>query len=1486
MNSFAIFGSYLTTTLMFGQSVITTAVGTDFAFPSTPVAAVSAPIGHPESVAADAAGNIYFADSSNRRVMKVDTKGVLTVVAGNGFSGFSGDGGPATSAALSADSGIAVDADGNLFLADSLQNRIRKVTTDGIIRTIAGNGKTGFSGDGGPAVSASLGLPMGMAVDMKGDLFFVDFLNSRVREVTPDGTITTVAGNGHIAFLGDGGPARLASLGPVDIAVDGFGDIFIADASNERVRKVTPDGIINTVAGNGNAHASGDGGPAINASVDPYGVAVDAKGDLYIADLTNNLVRKVTPDGIISTVAGNGIPAFSGDGGDAKEASLYLPVAVTLDTVGNLFIADRINLRIRAVKADGFISTVAGNGNFSFAGDTGPAINASLNFATAVALDAQGDLFIGDTDNYRIRLVTQDGAIITVAGNGIPSNTGDGGRATEASLTIRTAASAFGSLAVDRVGNVYFIAGNRIRKITPDGIINSIAGNGSAQNASGGVGDGGPATAAFLDPRGIATDATGNLYIADTDNHRIRKVTQDGIINTVAGNGGASGNLGDGGPANAASMTPTAVAVDSSGNLFIVDFNRIRRVTPDGIIRTIAGNGIAGFSGDGGPAISASVNYPNDVTVDAAGNLYIADDRRVRKVTPDGVIATIAGNGHSGFSGDGGPATGASLGPSTLAVDGVGNVFIADPSNNRVRVVLAVPPTVRVSPLALSFVASSDGARAPAQTLQIQGSIPAVPITVSSDSAWLSLGALGQFTPALIQVFADPSGLTPQTYHGTILINASEASPAVTAISVTFVVGPGMPPQLRLDKSNFSFTFPKSGVPYSQSLNISNTGSGNVALAASAATNPPAHWLSVSPTFGTVQPSSPLVLTLTADPTGMSPGTYSGTVSVSPGNVQIPVTMTISQLDQAILLSQSGLSFQSVQGGGVVPLRTVGVQNIGVGVVNWTASTSTLTGGNWLQVSPSAGSSDASADTNPRVTVSADSSALPAGAYYGLVRIDAPGSANTPQVLTVFLEVLPAGSNIPPAVQPGHLVFMATAGAESPGSQVIHAYNIVAQTKSFRSQVSADAALSLLTSPQDATLDPQQPADVVVQPITTNLNVGVHSGVVSLQFSDGTVTAVPVTVIVSNSGGASSLSRSRSADLTVCTPSKLVPALTTLAQTFSVSAGWPAALVVNVYDDCGVPMPPEGSVTVSFSNGDQPLSLISQGRGSWESTWQTGNATTGVTLNIQASSQGLTGEETVNGSLASQQQPPVFNKSTIFSAAAAVSFTALAPGSVISIYGDRLAEGAAQVQNLPLPSQLIDTQLFVTGATVTGTSTGLMSAPLYYVSQNQLNALIPYEVAIDTSLQLLVRRGTTYSLPAQIDMAEAQPAVFSNGGTPGSAGLIYVFPNNGGQPYFASTSRPAHAGDTIVLYCTGLGAVNPSVADGAAPEQLTYTSAAPQVNIGSQVAQVTFSGLAPGFVGLYQVNAVIPLDIPGGENMPLVVSIDGQVSALVTIPIQ
>jgi len=332
----------------------------------------------------------------------------ISTVAGTGTLGYSGDGGPATSARLYGPYGVAVDSSGNLYIALSGDHRIRKVTPGGTISTVAGTGTSGYSGDGGPATSAQLKQPSGVAVDSSGHLYIADSTNHRIRRVGPLGNIGTVAGTGTEGYSGDGGPATGAQLSsPTGVAVDSSGHLYIADYSNHRIRRVGPLGNIGTVAGTGTVGYSGDGGPAASAQLRyPYGVAVDSSGNLYIAEFFGHRIRKVTPGGTISTAAGTGTAGYSGDGGPATSAQLNHPTGVAVDSSGNLYIADCLNDRIRKVTPGGTISTVAGTGTLGYSGDGGPATSAQLFQPIGVAVDAAGRVYLSDTSNQRVRVLT------------------------------------------------------------------------------------------------------------------------------------------------------------------------------------------------------------------------------------------------------------------------------------------------------------------------------------------------------------------------------------------------------------------------------------------------------------------------------------------------------------------------------------------------------------------------------------------------------------------------------------------------------------------------------------------------------------------------------------------------------------------------------------------------------------------------------------------------------------------------------------------------------------------------------------------------------------------------------------------------------------------------------------------------------------------------------------------------------------------------
>ena len=607
------------------------------------------------------------------------------------------------------------------------------------IQTVAGNDSIG---DGGLALSALLTQAEGIAVDQGGNVYIADAGDHRVRKITADGTIQTLAGNGVAGFAGDGGPAAAALLNqPYGVAVDPAGNVYIADLGNARVRKISVDGTIETIAGGGaSVPGAAISAPAINSQLlEPRNVAVDPDGTLYISDFAANSVYKVSPGGALSLLAGSGNAGFSGDGSLATLGQLKAPAGIASDKNGNIYVADSGNNRVRKI-SQGLISSV-----YSVVAPTGLAISsggtlyiaapsyfgtiskgiAGLTPAMDVAIDPSGNIYA--SEGQFVRKVIAGGAVVLIAGSGASRTFGgDGGQATAARL--HTPAG----VAVDSAGNTYIAdsANHRIRRISAAGIISTFAGTGDA----GSKGDNGSATLAQLnDPQSVALDSAGNLYIADTGNNALRKITPGGVISTVSTqlNGPSyvavapdqSIYIADTGNNRLVRFTsspvpstvtqllaPTAVAIDPQGDVFATGQTNLLKLTPAGSLAVKL---------DG-------LNAPRGLAVMRDGSVLIAESgaNLIRRVSPSGAVSVIAGTGVAGFSGEEGVATAAQLNaPQGLAVDAKDAVWIADSSNNRVRVLTPMSgPADSLAPMTLLNAASmASGPVAPGEIVTVFG---------------------------------------------------------------------------------------------------------------------------------------------------------------------------------------------------------------------------------------------------------------------------------------------------------------------------------------------------------------------------------------------------------------------------------------------------------------------------------------------------------------------------------------------------------------------------------------------------------------------------------------------------------------------------------------------------------------------------------------------------------------------------------------------
>jgi sugar lactone lactonase YvrE len=559
-------------------------------------------------VALDGAGNLFVADTRNHTVRKITPAGAVTTLAGSADSHGSVDG-VGGAARFGAPYSVAVDGSGNVYVADQNFFTIRKITSAGVVTTLAGMAGS-LGTEDGTGADARFYFPEGVAVDEAGNVYVADTSNRTIRKITPAGVVTTLAGAPRQSGSADGTGTAARFASPWGLAVDRAGQIFVADGYT--IRMVTSAGAVTTVAGKVFSPGSADGTGAEARFDSPGGVAVDGMGNLFVADSGNATIRKITTTRAVSTLAGKACPAGRVDGTGA-EARFDEPYSLAVDRAGNVFVADLRGAAIRKITPAGVVTTFSGTGWGSVDGSVA---DIRFPFPGAVAVDGEGNLFVADTVLHTVQKISTAGVVTTLAGTAGLRGSIDG-----------TGADArFGgptALALDEAGNLFVADENTIRRITSAGVVTTLAGTAGLEGSADGTGQ----AARFSGLSGVAVDRAGNLFVTDSGNNTIRRITPTGVVTTLAGSADSPSGSVDGTGPDARFDYPGDLAEDGAGNIFVADTNNnaIRKVTTAGVVTTVVGALPPLSKGNFPGPLPASISSPHGIAVDrSTGNLYIS----------------------------------------------------------------------------------------------------------------------------------------------------------------------------------------------------------------------------------------------------------------------------------------------------------------------------------------------------------------------------------------------------------------------------------------------------------------------------------------------------------------------------------------------------------------------------------------------------------------------------------------------------------------------------------------------------------------------------------------------------------------------------------------------------------------------------------------------------------------------------------------------
>lgn len=646
----------------------------------------AARLGSPRGAAVDGSGNLYVADADQHVIRRVTPAGIVTTVAGSpGRRGH--EDGPGAAARFHTPQGVAVDPAGNVYVADTFNSTIRKITAAGIVSTLAGNPDQRGSTDGdGPA--ALFRNPAGVTVDAAGVVYVADTGNSTIRRITPAGAVTTLAGSPGQAASDDGTGSAARFSFPRGIAVADSGDLYIADTENSVIRKVTPSGEVSTLAGSAGEAGTTDGPGSLARFRNPRGIAIDDSGRIYIADTFNSTIRWIDEEGVVHTLAGNAGDAGSSDG-SGVDALFFDPQGIAVGSSGAIYVADTGNQTIRTVSLQGAVLTLAGAA--SQGGEDGEGAAARFDGPREIALDGSGHLHIADRGNHTIRKATPQSAVVTLAGTAGLFGANDG-TGPDARFDYPE------GLAVDTDGTVYVAesSNHTIRKISPSGMVTTLAGSPGEPGDEDGEGS----QARFREPQALALGAPGILYVADTGNHRIRRVTSEGTVTTIAGSGAPGGANGNG--TAAAFSSPRGLVLDGDGNLLVsdTDNHRIRKIAPNGEVTDFAGTGQDSHAD--GPVAAAGFSFPLGLAWEPSGTLFIADSGNhvIRRISEAGNVDTVGGFPGVPGNADGAGTSSRFRSPGGVAIGPGGILFVSDEATHRISqgVPGVVPPSLTTAP--------------------------------------------------------------------------------------------------------------------------------------------------------------------------------------------------------------------------------------------------------------------------------------------------------------------------------------------------------------------------------------------------------------------------------------------------------------------------------------------------------------------------------------------------------------------------------------------------------------------------------------------------------------------------------------------------------------------------------------------------------------------------------------------------------------------